>query len=368
MHPTLLSLPNFFILKKKYISASTYHTHTHRHAHPSAQKIHSLIPPPSNTTLIIIMASLKVDILGHSFANPFMNAAGVICSTIEDLEQMTASSSGSLVSKSCTPQLREGNPSPRYLDLPLGSINSMGLPNLGFDFYLDYASNKHDYSAKPLFMSMSGLSVADNVAMCKRLAPVAAAKGVMLELNLSCPNVPGKPQVAYDFDAMRECLAAVSEVYPHPFGVKMPPYFDFAHFDMAAEILNQFPLVKFITCVNSIGNGLVIDAASETVVIKPKNGFGGLGGRYILPTALANVNAFYRRCPEKLIFGCGGVYSGEEAFLHVLAGASMVQIGTALHAQGVSLFDRVQEELLAMMKEKGYKNLEEFRGKVKTLD
>lgn len=81
------------------------------------------------------------------------------------------------------------------------------------------------------------------------------------------------------------------------------------------------------------------------MLIKPKHGFGGLGGHYILPTALANVNAFYRRCPDKYIFGCGGVYSGQDAFLHILAGASMVQVGTALYEQGVEIFDKLIDEL-----------------------
>ncbi|KAF5226135.1 hypothetical protein ECC02_000696 [Trypanosoma cruzi] len=314
------------------------------------------------------MMCLKLNLLDHVFANPFMNAAGVLCSTEEDLRCMTASSSGALVSKSCTSAPRDGNPEPRYMAVPLGSINSMGLPNLGFDFYLKYASDLHDYSKKPLFLSISGLSVEENVAMVRRLAPVAQEKGVLLELNLSCPNVPGKPQVAYDFEAMRTYLQQVSLAYGLPFGVKMPPYFDIAHFDTAAAVLNEFPLVKFVTCVNSVGNGLVIDAESESVVIKPKQGFGGLGGKYILPTALANVNAFYRRCPDKLVFGCGGVYSGEDAFLHILAGASMVQVGTALQEEGPGIFTRLEDELLEIMARKGYKTLEEFRGRVKTIE
>lgn len=312
--------------------------------------------------------SLKLTVLDHEFDNPFMNAAGVLCTTDEDLRRMTSSSSGSLVSKSCTSAPRSGNPEPRYKSLPLGSINSMGLPNLGFDFYLRYASELHDYGRKPLFLSMSGLSVEENVAMVRRLAPVAREKGVLLELNLSCPNVPGKPQVAYDFATMRAYLEEVSSVYGMPFGVKMPPYFDIAHFDMAADVLNDFPLVKFVTCVNSIGNGLVLDAESESVVIKPKQGFGGVGGKYILPTALANVNAFYRRCPDKLVFGCGGVYSGEDAFLHILAGAAMVQVGTALHEEGPAIFDRLAAELLEIMAKKGYRTLDEFRGRVKTIE
>ncbi|KEG11102.1 dihydroorotate dehydrogenase [Trypanosoma grayi] len=102
-----------------------------------------------------------------------------------------------------------GNPEPRYHCLPLGSVNSMGLPNLGFDVYLRYAAELHDYGSKPLFLSMSGLPVEENVVMVQRLAPVARERSVVLELNLSCPNVPGGPQVAYDFAVMRSYLQEV---------------------------------------------------------------------------------------------------------------------------------------------------------------
>lgn len=321
--------------------------------------------------------SIEVNVLGHTLSNPLMNAAGVLCYTEDDLLAMANSSSGSSITKSCTPEARQGNPEPRYCPLPLGSINSMGLPNFGFDFYVKYATTRHPFhERKPLlFFSMSGLSIKENVHMCEKLKAVIveqqtkSSKGqIVLELNLSCPNVPGKPQMAYDFTAMDECLRAVSVAYGEPFGIKLPPYFDMAHFDMAAEVLNRYPLVQFITCINSVGNGLIIDLETETVAIKPKHGFGGLGGRYVLPTALANVNAFYRRCPDKIVFGCGGVFSGEEVFLHILAGATMVQVGTALHDEGPKIFDRLQEELLAIMRRKGYKTLSDFRGKVKTLD
>ena len=105
--------------------------------------------------------------------------------------------------------------------------------------------------------------------------------------------------------------------------MKLPPYFDIVHFDQAAAVFNQFPLV-FVNCVNSIGNGLYIE--DESVVIKPKNGFGGIGGDYIKPTALANVHAFYQRLkPEIQIIGTGGVKSGRDAFERILCGASMVQ-------------------------------------------
>lgn len=305
-----------------------------------------------------------VSFLGVDIKNPLMNAAGVLCRTAEELDLMNASSSGAFVTKSCTAEYREGNPEPRYAPAPFGSINSMGLPNLGFDFYAQYAS---EHTGKPLFVSVSGMSLEDNVDMARQLSPLAAAHGFWLELNLSCPNVPGKAQVGYDFPSMRKYLEKVGEVFHGPFGVKLPPYFDIAHFDQAAAIFNDFPQLRFLTCVNSLGNGLIVDVEEESVVIKPKMGFGGLGGHYILPTALANVHAFFKRCPEKLIIGCGGVYSANEVFMHLLAGASLVQIGTALQQEGPQIFDRVLRELSELMERKGYSSIEQFRGKLKVI-
>lgn len=188
----------------------------------------------------------------------------------------------------------------------------------------------------------------------------------MVELNLSCPNVPGKPQIAYDFETTESILSEVFSYFTKPLGVKLPPYFDIVHFDQAAAVFNKYPLV-FVNCINSIGNGLVIE--DETVVIKPKNGFGGIGGDYVKPTALANVHAFYQRLnPSIQIIGTGGVKSGRDAFEHILCGASMVQIGTALHQEGPSIFERITNELKAIMIEKGYQSLEDFRGKLHYLN
>ena len=147
----------------------------------------------------------------------------------------------------------------------------------------------------------------------------------------------------------------------------MPPYFDIVHFDEMAKILNKFPL-QYVNCINSVGNGLYIDVDSESVVIKPKDGFGGIGGAYVKPTALANVRAFYTRLnPEIAVIGCGGVETGKDAFEHILCGASMVQIGTNLAKNGTPYFDQILAELKAVMQEKGYEKLDDFRGKLKSL-
>ena len=309
--------------------------------------------------------TLETTFFNHTFANPFMNASGVHCMTTTELVELEQSNAGAFITKSCTLNERAGNPEPRYFDVPLGSINSMGLPNRGFDYYLDYALNYEKQQTQPLFFSIAGMSAAENLEMLTMIEK-SDFQGIT-ELNLSCPNVPGKPQLAYDFEATEDLLQQVFARFTKPLGIKLPPYFDLAHFDQMAEILNLFPLT-YVNSINSIGNGLYIDTQKEAVVIKPKEGFGGLGGEYLKPTALANVRAFYTRLkPEIKIIGTGGIRNGQDAFEHLLCGATMLQIGTELHKEGPKIFDRITKELEQIMTEKGYRTIDEFRGKLKTI-
>ena len=310
------------------------------------------------------MATTKTSIGNFDFENCFMNAAGVYCYDRNELEQLINSQAGTFVTKTATLQPRPGNPEPRYHDTALGSINSMGLPNLGFDYYLDYLLElQKTHPHRTFFFSLVGMSTEDTHALLKKVQE-SDFKGIT-ELNLSCPNVPGKPQIAYDLETTEKLLADIFSYFKKPLGVKLPPYFDIVHFDQVAAVFNKFPLT-FINCINSIGNGLVIE--DESVVIKPKNGFGGIGGEYIKPTALANVHAFYQRLnPSIKIIGTGGVLTGQDAFEHILCGASMVQIGTTLHKEGPVAFERIANELKDIMDKKGYKTIEDFRGKLKYL-
>ena len=84
------------------------------------------------------MVSTATKVGNFTFDNCLMNAAGVYCMTKEELAEVEASAAGSFVTKTGTLEARPGNPEPRYVNVPLGSINSMGLPNNGFEYYLDY--------------------------------------------------------------------------------------------------------------------------------------------------------------------------------------------------------------------------------------
>jgi len=309
--------------------------------------------------------NLSIEFLGKKLDNCLMNASGVHCMTESELNELSEARAGAFITKTATPDCRVGNDEPRYFDTPLGSINSMGLPNLGIDYYLDYQTQyQQKYPDKLLFLSVAGMNYEENITILKKVQ--SSDYNGLTEFNLSCPNLKGKPQTAYDFILTEKLLHHIYSFYDKPLGIKLPPYFDIAHFDSITDVLNKFPLA-YVNSINSIGNGLYINPYSESVVIKPKDGFGGIGGSYVKPTALANVKALTDRLnPEIPVIGTGGVTCGQDVFEHLLCGASIVQIGTQLHQEGPAVFDRVERELKVIMKDKNYRRIDEFRGKLNT--
>ena len=217
---------------------------------------------------------------------------------------------------------------------------------------------------KPVVVSVSGFSLEDNIEMVTAFQNSAVD---LIEVNFSCPNIPGKAQVAYDFEQVESALAALTVLGDKPIGIKLAPYFDMSHFIAMADILKKFP-VKFITCVNSIGNTLIIDPVTESPIIKPKGGFGGLCGDYIKPIGLANVRAFRELLPDDIhIIGVGGIKTGIDAFEYLLAGADAVQIATCFEKEGQSCFKRIEDEFRTFMEDKGYDKLSDAKGKLKPL-
>jgi dihydroorotate dehydrogenase (fumarate) len=262
-----------------------------------------------------------------------------------------------------TVEAREGNPQPRYYGFSGGSINSMGLPNLGYRAYAELIPSLKQFG-KPVIASVAGLCEEDFPTIAR---VINEAGPDLIEVNLSCPNIPGKPQIGYDVDASERLIKRVRPLITVPMGVKLPPYFDPAHHLLMGGVIGRCG-VDFLNLINSVGNALVVDPANEAVVIKPKGGFGGLGGAIIKPVALANVRAFYKHFKGRMpIIGTGGVVSGVDAFEHLLCGASAVQVGTALVEEGVEVFTRLEKELASCLEEKGYKSAEECIGKLKEL-
>ena len=301
--------------------------------------------------------SLATSIGTMQLKNCFMNASGCNCQFLSDLLEIDKSHSAAVVSKSCSVNNRLGNPIPRYYHNEYLSINSMGLPNEGFRYYIDAASSIQ----KPYIMSISSQAVYEDISIIET-ACMGNTAGI--EVNVSCPNIVGDPQLSYSFDRLEEFLRKMFEYakYEKEIGIKLSPYFDTSHFNTAFDILNMFRTdITFLTCINGIGNGLYIDLENEETIIKPKNGLGGLGGSIVKPTGLANVNLFSDNTNFDII-GCGGISTGKDAFEYILCGAKAVQIGTQLVKEGTDVFTRIDSELKKIMYDKQYNGLEYFRG------
>ncbi|MEK6924176.1 MAG: dihydroorotate oxidase [Candidatus Micrarchaeota archaeon] len=305
--------------------------------------------------------ALNTSVAGVALGGYVCNASGPRDATLEELEVIANSGSSAIVMKSCTREPREGNEEPRYSRLAFGAIQSMGLPNLGFKAYVGFASQLAG-RGKPVVASVAGLSLEDFVLMVGAFQDSAVD---LIEVNLSCPNLAGKPPVAYDFSRTAEVLDAVCGLGSKPVGLKLPPYYDFVHHDAACGLIASHR-VGFVTCINSIGNALAINPETEAPVIRPKGGFGGLCGDYIKPVALANVRAFFERLAGKVsIFGVGGVKSGSDAFEFLLAGADAVQVATAFENEGPACFGRIASELELILQRKGYSSVDGVKGRLK---
>ena len=295
----------------------------------------------------------KLKIGSIEFSHPIMNAAGCYCTTADDLIGLANSKSCAVVSKSCTFNKHFGNSQPRYYENEYVSINSTGLANLGYEFYNDIGKIVKQH--KPYFLSVAGLEYGENIKIIQKLQDLNNFD--FIELNLSCPNVIGKSQIGYNPDDTEDTLRKVFDINTsnHKIGLKLPPYFDMSHFAQMSDIFKQFP-ISFINCINSLGNGFIYNENYEPS-IKPKNGYGGIGGITLKPIGLSNVRRFHELLPDIPIIGCGGVKTGRDICEYLIAGATLVQVGTQLMKEGNRIFHRLHNEMIEEMKNINYKNI-----------
>lgn len=312
---------------------------------------------------------LETTIANVKLNSVLMNASGCLCTTEDELNNLFNSNSGCVVSKSSTLIARDGNPKPR-LNISvdhngMNSINSMGLPNLGYKFYTEYGMKN---KSKPYIQSLYSFSLDEFSEMASYIDNTIDYKQ-LIELNVSCPNLINK-STKTNFDVYESYMELIKQnQYKNLIiGFKMAPLYESTDFDNMSNLLLKYN-VPFITCINSIPNGLYVDHINETTVIYPKNGLGGVGGSAIKPTALSNVYNYYKRLNNKVdIIGCGGITTGIDAFEHILCGAKAVQIGTNLMWEEYSCFDRIGNELIQIMKDKKYESIHDFYGKIKNIE
>ena len=222
-----------------------------------------------------------------------------------------ARSLDAFVTKTVTPEPREGNDTPRIAETDHGMLNSIGLQNPGRDRFLADVVPQLRELGVPLWVSVGGFSAEDYAATC------ALLEDVTIELNLSCPNVDEAPESAAEIVAA--CRAATRLKLYAKLSPALPDVAAVAHAVEAAG-------ADGLSLVNTI-RGLALDPTT----LRPRlaRGAGGYSGPALKPIALAAVYAC-RRATSLPIVGIGGVWSGRDAFELIAAGASSVALGTVL--------------------------------------
>ena len=241
-----------------------------------------------------------------------------------------AASLDAFVTKTVTPEPREGNAPPRIAETEHGMLNAIGLANPGRDVFLRETLPRIVRAIdRPIWVSVGGFSVRDYVETCEQLARDDVA---CVELNLSCPNVDEAPESA------AEIVHACREVTANPLYAKVSPHtWDMGETVRAVEAAGA----DGVSMVNTL-RGAALDARLRPTL---ERGVGGYSGPALKTVALAAVLSA-RRATELPIVAMGGVQTGRDALELIACGATHVALGTILFADPDAP-SRVRAELAA---------------------
>lgn len=279
-------------------------------------------------------AILATNLAGVALRTPVILAAGT-CGSLDEMgEVLDLSRVGALVTKSVTPLPREGNETWRILECRPGMLNAIGLANGGLDYFMEHLAPRVASVPTRVIGSVAGFRAEDYAMVAAHLDDVDALAAI--EVNVSCPNVRGGVEFGLDPGALRELVAAVRPVVTrHPLFVKLSP--------IAAGSPSMVEVAR--AAIDPGGRGadaLVIANTVPAMAIdvrtrRPRlaNVTGGLSGPAIHPIAVKLVHDVYRAVAKDAgvpIVGVGGVMTWQDAAEFILAGASAIQMGTALFA------------------------------------
>lgn len=299
--------------------------------------------------------TLRQELFGVPFLNPVLLAGGTAgygreLHGVIDLERL-----GGLVTKAVTPEPREGNPALRTAEFAAGMLNSIGLANVGLEAF---RSEKLPWLRERLatarvLVNVAGGTVEDYVTVVDGLDAEDGFLGY--ELNVSCPNVKeGGAIFCARRDLLHEVVAAVRARTDRPVIVKLAPNLT----DIAGTAAVAVDAgADGLTLINTFP-GLLFDVDTRTAVLGA--GTGGVSGPAVLPMGVHAVWQVARRV-EVPIIGVGGIRSGADAVQYLLAGASLVEIGTATFADPRT-GERVVDELLEYGRRHGVQRVTDLVG------
>ena len=298
---------------------------------------------------------LSQTLLGAEFQNPVLLAGGTAgygreLDGILDLDAL-----GGLVTKAVTPEPRSGNPPLRATEYGAGMMNSIGLANVGLDAFraekLPWLRDR--LTAAKVLINVAGKTVEDYLTVIDGLDDEDGFLGY--ELNVSCPNVKeGGAVFCARNDLLEDVVAAARARTGRPLVVKLAP--NLPDIGGTAAVAVEAG-ADAITLINTFP-GLLFDVERRRPVLGA--GTGGVSGPAVLPMGVHAVWQAARRVDVPII-GVGGIRSGVDAVQYLLAGASLVEIGTASFADPRAA-ERVLEELRHHGERQGIADVRELVG------
>jgi dihydroorotate dehydrogenase (NAD+) catalytic subunit len=293
-----------------------------------------------------------IKITGIELENPTILAAGIMGTTGASLARVAKEGAGAVVTKSIGPEPKEGHKNPSMIDLGYGFLNAMGLPNPSYPDFKNELSLAKKESDIPVIASIFGGTEEEFVEVAHGLLE---SKPDAFELNVSCPHALGYgASVGSNPDAVESITAAVKDEVDIPVWVKLTPNVtDIISIGEAA----QRGGADAVVAINTV-KGMAIDIESGYPILG--NIFGGLSGRAVKPVAVKCVYDLYTALDVPVI-GVGGIYTWQDAIEMMMAGATAVQVGSAVH-EGIEVFSSISMGIEKFVAEKGYTGVTDVIG------
>ncbi|MCW4015737.1 MAG: dihydroorotate dehydrogenase [Candidatus Bathyarchaeota archaeon] len=291
-------------------------------------------------------------VAGLKLANPTMLAAGILGYTGLSMKSVIDAGAGAVVTKSMGLKPRTGYLNPTVVQTNCGLLNAMGLPNPGISHFKEEMKELKKLKAPTIF-SIYGFSPEEFAQVAQTAIEIGADA---VELNVSCPHVKkAGAQIGSDPLLLTEIVKKVKKQVNKPVIVKLTPNVtDITEIAQAAQKAGA----DAITAVNTL-KAMAIDTETGRPILANK--FGGLSGPAIKPIAVRCVYDVYSSVDVPVI-GCGGITCWQDAVEFMLAGASAVQIGTAIAFKDLAVFKSVAEGIDKYLERKGFNNVKEIVG------
>ncbi|MCI8403443.1 MAG: dihydroorotate dehydrogenase [Clostridia bacterium] len=298
------------------------------------------------------MINTKIDFCGIEFKNPVVTASGTFGFGMEYNQFVPIEEYGGFGAKGLTRTPRAGNKPPRIAETPSGILNSVGLQNPGVEYFAENIMPILSEYDTHVIANMSGNTLEEYCEMAEILSDTDVA---VIEMNVSCPNVKhGGLAFGTDTKTVNELTAAVKKYSKKPLVVKLSPNVtSISEIAKAAESGGADGLSLINTLL-----GMKIDINTRKPVLK--NNTGGLSGPAVKPVAVRMIHEVYESVKIPII-GMGGVMSGDDVIEFMLAGASLVALGTGLFAKP-DLILSVKEDINRYMKRHGIEDINTLIG------